>query len=217
MDKKKNIYNYILFDWDGGLANTLSLWLDAHKKAFKESNLNPTDREIIKEVFGTWTGARKLGITDLEKFNQSLSKNFNTVRDKTNLHDGVRETLLELKKRGKKLAIVSTSKKQDVIIPILKREKLENLFEAILGKEEVKEYKPNPEIVCKALELLNGKKEEAIIIGDSSKDVGAGKNAGIATGVFYPKENEYFYTFEEIKNWKSDYIFTEFKEILTTI
>src|SRR3989344_9574031 len=87
MDKKKNIYNYILFDWDGGLANTLSLWLDAHKKAFKESNLNPTDREIIKEEFGTWTGAKKLGITDLEKFNQSLSKNFNTVRDKTNLHD----------------------------------------------------------------------------------------------------------------------------------
>ena len=215
MDKKRNTYNYILFDWDGGLANTLDLWLRSYRKTFKELAFTPTDREIIKEVFGTWTGAKKLRVNNLKKFNEKLQENFNSIRDKTKLHDGVKETLLDLKEKGKKLAIVSTSKKQDVVIPILKREKLENLFDVILGKEDVKEYKPSPEIIYKALELMNGKKEVAIIIGDSGKDVNAGKNAGIATGVFYPKENEYFYTLEEIKSWQPDYMFRDFKQLLT--
>lgn len=54
-----------------------------------------------------------------------------------------------------------------------------DVFWIILERENVTERKPNPEIYLKAVEELNMKKEDILVIEDSEVGVEAAKNAGL--------------------------------------
>jgi pyrophosphatase PpaX len=201
-------YNYILFDWDGCLAKTLDLWLAAYKATFAEYDIFPEDKAICYEVFGDWDGPRKFGITDIdaftEKMKQKVGKEYTTVP----LADGVKELLNELKKTEKKLALLTTSKKE-LVYPALQYHELSNFFEVVLTAEDVIHHKPDPEIVEKAIKKLHGTKDQSIIIGDSRSDLGAAKNAGIDSILFYPKHNHLFYDLSVLNQYQPTYTVTE--------
>ena len=52
-------------------------------------------------------------------------------------------------------------------------------MDVVIGLDDVKVTKPDPEGIVKAMELLGVKK--AVYIGDNITDIQAGKNAGIKT------------------------------------
>ena len=63
---------------------------------------------------------------------------------------------------------------------------LSSLISYILGADDVKEGKPNPEPVNKILGIFRFKAEETLVVGDTTFDVQMGKNAGTMTcGVTY--------------------------------
>jgi phosphoglycolate phosphatase len=91
---------------------------------------------------------------------------------------GVRETLERLGNYRK--AVVSNKRER------LSRRLLEGLglaphFDAILGSDSVEEKKPSPRPILKVLESFSLLPHEAVIVGDSSYDIDAGKAAGIRT------------------------------------
>jgi len=92
------------------------------------------------------------------------------------------EALKELRRLGLKLAAVSNAS-QDNTELVLKAFGLDEYFDVILGKDYgyLDGVKPNPYLIKKALKALNLRPEEVLIVGDSSNDVLAGKNAGIKT------------------------------------
>ena len=94
---------------------------------------------------------------------------------------------------------------------------IEPLFDCFLGKEDFTHEKPAPEILYKAMDTLHAVQGETLIVGDSYKDVGAGKNAGITTVIFYPKDNELFYSPETVSSLGAGYIINNFKDLLTII
>jgi phosphoglycolate phosphatase-like HAD superfamily hydrolase len=67
------------------------------------------------------------------------------------------------------------------------------------------------------LEILSIPKEEAIMVGDSSKDIEMGKNAGIATVLYFPDKNRSFYEERWLANYSPDYTIRDFRDLLELI
>ncbi|MFH1780188.1 MAG: HAD-IA family hydrolase [Candidatus Micrarchaeota archaeon] len=92
----------------------------------------------------------------------------------------VRETLDYLKSKGFKIGIV-TGRHRASTTQLLSNFELDSYFDAIVTSEEVKNYKPHPDHVTKALELLEAEASKSFMVGDADVDVIAGKTAGVKT------------------------------------
>lgn len=210
------MYNFLLIDWDGCLAASLQNALGVYRDVFSHYNLHPTDAEIVGKAFGDWNPSQKFPIPNNQEFIDKVVAGITKRMAHVKLYDGVKETLEELRALNKKIAIVTTSKRETVL-PALKNLHIEPLFDCFLGKEDFTHEKPAPEILYKAMDTLHAVQGETLIVGDSYKDVGAGKNAGITTVIFYPKDNELFYSPETVSSLGADYIINNFKDLLTII
>lgn len=208
----KSTYNYLLFDWDGCLSNSLPIWLSEYKRVFAKYHVFPSDAEIAEKAFGDWQGPLHFGITDYKTCLDEVLTGANNRMRQVPLHNGVKDVLLKLKKQKKVMSVV-TSSLYDIVYPAIKYHQLENIFDAILTKKDFTKEKPDPEIIYKAMEKLHAVKKETIIIGDSEKDILAGKNAGITTVVFYPPENELFYKRKTLEALQPDYLLNRFEEL----
>jgi len=67
-----------------------------------------------------------------------------------------------------------------------------NRFSIVLGGDSVKNRKPDPEALVKAMETCHANTSQTAMVGDSGVDIAAGKAAGVMTcgvlGGFRPKE-----------------------------
>jgi phosphatidylglycerol:prolipoprotein diacylglycerol transferase len=88
------------------------------------------------------------------------------------------ELLQALKAQGYTMAIVS-SKKKDTVELGLKLTSLNDYFETVIGYEEVKKYKPDPEGLLTACKALGKSHDDAIYVGDTDTDMMAAHNAGM--------------------------------------
>lgn len=124
--------------------------------------------------------------------------------------------LEELKNRGVKMALHTTSNR-NLLYPAINNLDFEKYFEIILTKDDVKNPKPDPEVIEKELEYLGAKKEYCLIVGDSDKDIITGKNAGVDTCLFYPKVNEKFYRKEFLEKDNPTFIIYDLSELLKIV
>ena len=88
------------------------------------------------------------------------------------------EFIKELKKRGVKLAVV-TSDTYEHTLKTLKILGLENEFECVIGKDSCKEEKRSGKPALLALEKLGETIDNTIVIGDALMDFEMGKNANL--------------------------------------
>ena len=97
---------------------------------------------------------------------------------------------------------------------IKEKANIDEMFEIILSKEDVKDKKPSPEVHNKIMQVLNVSPSECLIIEDSLIGVQAAKNAGIEVAVIYDKYSDC--DREEI-NKIVQYQFKDFDEMLNYI
>jgi pyrophosphatase PpaX len=206
-------YDYIFFDYDGCLAKTLDVILEIYRELFVEFGLPKTDKELIS-IWGDWRGPLKLGIseTDLPVWIEKYKAAVNTRAPQAPLYPHVREMLQTLKAQGKHLALLSSSESSS-IEPVLDQNGLREFFTVFLFANDVSKHKPDPEIIYKALELIGGDADKAIMIGDSKSDLGAAKNAGIDSILYYPEHNQQFYTKESLLQFEPTYVVDDFQQV----
>jgi len=77
-----------------------------------------------------------------------------------------------------KLAIFSLNTRK-AIIKSLKLAKIYNRFDYIIGREDLRKWKPNPDGLIKIKEYFGVANKDMIYFGDLQKDLQTGKNAGI--------------------------------------
>lgn len=213
----KQSYDFILFDWDGCLAKTLDVILDIYRSVFLEFGLERTDEELIS-IWGDWRGPLKIGISESElplwvaKYKKALNEKTPFV----DLYDGALPMLQNLHANGKHLALLSSSS-QLAVEPAVNRTGVRPFFDILLFAEDVTNHKPDPEVVEKAMSILGATKEKTIIVGDSKSDLGAAKNAGIDSLLYYPKNNEKFYTRESLIKYDPSYVVSDFNQIAPII
>lgn len=115
--------------------------------------------------------------------------------------DEVRDTLRELRKRGYKLAIGSSSKNAKFI---LGRVDLTSYFDAISDGTNIVRSKPDPEVFIKASEFLGLEPGECAVVEDAFAGIDAAKDGGM-TGVAIG---------DAVKYERADYRLNTFSDLL---
>ncbi|MFF3125031.1 HAD-IA family hydrolase [Streptomyces sp. NPDC057908] len=95
------------------------------------------------------------------------------------LFDGVPEMLHTLRERGLRLA-VATGKSGPRARSLLSQLGVLELFDHVIGSDEIARPKPAPDIVLHALELLGAEPDSAVMVGDAVTDIESAHGAGVA-------------------------------------
>ncbi|SEM64294.1 pyrophosphatase PpaX [Mesobacillus persicus] len=207
-----NNIDTVLFDLDGTLIDTNELIVSSYLHTlehyfpgrFQREDVLPFMGPSLHEVFGNLDSTKvDEMIRTYRKYNISNHDSFVTE------FEGVTETIKALHDSGFKLAIVTT-KIADVAMMGLRLTGLDRYFNIMIALDDVKNAKPDPEPIYKALDLLGSQPESAMMVGDNHHDVLAGKNAGTKTaGVAWSlKGKEHLATFEP------DYMLDEMTDLL---
>lgn len=187
-------YEAYLFDWDGTLAQTFEIWFKALRIAYEAYDIHLTDREIA-HGFGDYSHCIKMGVPAAEKnnFNELVFKAAHADNVLTPpLYSGAVEMLNRLKSQHKKLALITSCERQTIDI-VLSHHELVDLFDLVISVNDVKVHKPDPEGILFTIEKFGVDPADAVMIGDSDKDLGAAKNAKIDSILFYPESHELVY------------------------
>jgi pyrophosphatase PpaX len=175
----------VLFDLDGTLIDSIRLIVDGMHHAFEGfDGPRPTEAEWMLGI-GTplWIQLKTYGRNEAEV--EMLRGKYRTFQldhhdEYIKAYPGVVETLAVLETRGLAMALV-TSKLEQLARRNIAYTGIAKHFPLVVGVESTEKHKPDPEPVRYALEKLGVSAEEAVFVGDSPHDVGAGNAAGVAT------------------------------------
>lgn len=191
---KENKYDTVLFDLDGTLLNTRELINRSFVHTFEHFRPDHvlTDEELdsffgpsLRQTFSRYS-------TDEQEIQQMIQyyREFNVAShdEMVTAFPGAKSLIRTLARKGYKLGVVS-SKKTDLVEHGLEIFGMRDKIKVIIGEEDVKNPKPDPEGILEAMRILDSKK--ALYVGDGVGDIEAGKNAGIDTiGVLYSDRKE---------------------------
>ena len=182
----------VILDFDGTLGDTTALIVRTTQAAIKELGLPARSDEQCASMIGL----RLVEIppvlfpeceVDCDLYAQTYRRYFNEFNTSgaVILYPNVIETLEALKAKGMTLTIAS-SRSNATLIRYVEDLGLSSVISYVVGANDVKQGKPDPEAVNKILAEFDFKAEEAIVVGDTVFDVQMGINAGTRTcGVTY--------------------------------
>ena len=207
----------VILDFDGTLADTTGVILNAMQATIKELGLPVRTDEECKAMIGlrlTEVPSVLFPECDLEGelYAQTYRKMFNifNTEGSVTLYPNVIETLTELKEKGIILTIASS--RNNVTLKVyLENLGLEKIVDYVLGGDDVKNGKPNPEAVNMTLDKFGIAPQEALVVGDTVFDVRMGLNAGTrACGVTFGNG-----TVESMA--EADWIIDDFAQLLDIV
>lgn len=209
---KKEV-SLVMFDLDGTLANTGQDLANAVNHFRSCFGLEPVENQRVFVHVGH--GSEFLIRNCLpDQYHQRLEEAkeifmnyyYNHLLDTTVLYPHVEDILNYFRK--KKRAVVS-NKLYRFTVAVLKGLGIESCFDAVLGGDSGFQKKPDPDILNKVLGTFGVKPEMALIIGDGSADIEAGKRAGVHTcGVTYGLGLK-----EELIEAKPDFLIYNLKQV----
>lgn len=168
----------IIFDLDGTLLYTVEDILDALNKVLVNYGYSTlTEKQVLLNLgYGSKELVRRSSKCTDEKIFEKMYADYVALQEdckneKTRLYDGLDEVLIELKKLGYKMAIVSN--KPDSITQVVYEQLLKKYnFDFVTGnRPELFNPKPDKTCVEYCLNTLNISKEDAVYVGDSEVDV----------------------------------------------
>lgn len=177
----------VIFDMDGVLVDSEPVHHIAYIQHFEELNINVDD-----DLYQSFIGSSTKNIYTRIKENFALSHSvptlisrkrelFNTAFEQSKnlaLIDGVLDLIKELHQNNIQLIVASSSSYAN-INAVFNKFGLQPYFSHKVSGEDFPESKPNPAIFNKAVELSQHKKEECIVIEDSTNGIIAANKAGV--------------------------------------
>jgi HAD superfamily hydrolase (TIGR01509 family) len=173
----------VLFDMDGVLSNSEPHHVKAFKIFFKKKGI-PLSKADVKDIFGQFDDdiirdlCKKKGVKcDVEKWYWEKRKIVVSLLKKMpipSFPDAI--NLVKRVSRKYKVGIGTSSSREEINV-VLKKLGVRKYFNRILGREDVKHHKPNPELYLKLAKELNAKPSECVVIEDSVAGVAAAKRA----------------------------------------
>jgi len=211
-------YSNIIFDFDGTITDSrqdiagAQLWVlqQLGVSTYKPEDLFPHIGKSLEETFSSLLPhTMHHRIPDAARMYSEYypPRSLETTR----LFPGVRETLEELHLRGKRLAVAST-KKGTGIRRATDRFGITGFFSQLQGTEDMP-YKPDPAIINKILADQDWQPGDTLMVGDTDKDILAGKNAGVGTcAVTYGSLSEV-----ELERYHPDFMIAHFPALLSIV
>ena len=197
----KKFENFI-FDFDGTMVNSNKYHSFAFRKALdcKKKSIE-FDYENIKGLT-TRKAFKKIGIKNkIEEFIKLKKLIFRSLINKIKLYKNCKETIISLKKKNKKIFIVSGSSQKNINF-ILRKNKIKT--DGIIHAGSTKFSKPHIMPYKTCLKKFKLKKNKSVAVEDSLSGLISAKKNGLATIGINNKK---------IKD-KSDLFFLNFSEFL---
>ena len=205
----------VIFDLDNTLLDFMKMKEYAVKAAIAgmiEAGLDIDPDESYETIIGIY---EEEGWENQQVFNDFLNKTIGEVNNKylaagivayrrareanLLLYPNVNHTLVELIKRGVKLAVVSDAPSREAWMRIYYLN-LHHHFDVVLTFDDTNVRKPSPIPFEMALSQLNIDAEEALMVGDwPERDVVGAKKLGIRT--IFARYGDTFGTVDSGANW----------------
>lgn len=209
----------IFFDLDGTLVNTLPLYIESYDKALKEHGFVFSDKKIVGTCFGKTEEniCKNLDIPNkTTEFTKTYFAGVENHFNKAKLFEGTLEFLDLCVERQIKLAVISFAYRW-YVDKMIKKHSLSKYFPIVIGYEDVKKPKPDPEAVFLACNKLEISPEDTMTVGDSKSDILMGKQANSKTVLFRPSNYNLFYDLETIKKANPDKIIQNLQQLKRSV
>jgi len=194
------MFEAVIFDWDGTLADTRQVVVSSFQKALSEVHCEISDEFIERRIgIGSAETFREILRSSKMSFDETLIKrlvekkiqNEIEMSSDVKLFDGSLDLLEHL--QGKVKLGLASMNDRDVINNLLKMTNTQRFFDTTLTADDVAEPKPNPEIFLKCALKLGAIPERCIVVEDSIFGVKAAKTAkmgciAVLIGVYSRKE-----------------------------
>ena len=179
----------IIFDMDGVLIDAMPFHAEAMKIAIKEETNYEIDKKIVyqlegmpsnnlvKEIFKKYNINKELDQELIEKISERKKQLFKEIED-THLIEGVPDLIKMLNECKCLIAIVTGAAKKEIELTIDKMIGLKN-FDVVVSGEDVEAGKPNSDPFVVALQKMNIKSSECIVVENAPLGVEAANKAGI--------------------------------------
>ncbi|OHE30946.1 MAG: hypothetical protein A2084_00775 [Tenericutes bacterium GWC2_39_45] len=173
----------IIFDMDGTILNTIDDITDSVNYALASMEYPLQTVHQVKMAVGS--GAiqlieRVLPALSSKELVMKVFKIYQAHYDqnnsnKTGPYEGIMLLLNQLRTQGFKLSVVSN--KYDHLVQELNEKIFNKYFDVSIGEIKGIPIKPAPDMIDKALKLLDLKKDEVLFVGDSEIDMLTATNA----------------------------------------
>lgn len=177
----------VIFDMDGVLINSMKYHISSWKEAFKSFGLKTTNREL--SLFEGMSFRETIKIisknNNVELSQEDIDTIYSTKKEILNktlefdLFDEITKILEFLRSKNVKLGVVTGSNKEFAHSIIDKYFK--DVFDIVITSDDVDtgKGKPHPEPYLKAIDELNLKTNEAIVIENAPLGIKSAKTAGL--------------------------------------
>jgi phosphoglycolate phosphatase len=203
-------FDLIVWDWDGTLADSTGMITNAIVKAAEQVGLPAITPQAASNIIGL--GLREsiealYGDIPAEKAQALATQytvNYYAGESEIPLFSGAADTIVELSKRGFKLA-VATGKGRRGLNMALEHCGLGNYFHGTRTVDECFS-KPHPQMLDELMDHLVALPERTLMIGDTSYDLQMAQNAGVSSvGVTYGAQSseqwEHFNPIQKFDNF----------------
>lgn len=174
-----------LFDLDGTLIDTVDLHADAFVRAFAElgrwvpcavvrDRIGKGGDRLVAELAPDLTRSESEAVRERQG---ELVRNMARERG-VRVHDGARELIDAVRRRGLRTAVATASRQED-LEAMLEAAGLSLAVDTIVSAAQVERSKPAPDAVHAALDALGVAPGRCLLLGDTAWDVETGRRAGV--------------------------------------
>ena len=168
----------IIFDFDGTLADTIDILLSITNRLSAEYGFKSATKEELAQLsnLNSWQILQYSGIS-IFKFPlliRRLKAELHSEVPHIQLFPGIKEVLLELKKRGFQLGIITSNSRENVL-GALEKNGLQDTFTFIYSGSTFGKHK----VINKWLRIENIHTEKVVYVGDEIRDIDAARRTGI--------------------------------------
>jgi HAD superfamily hydrolase (TIGR01509 family) len=180
----------IIFDMDGVLIDSMPFHAEAMRIAIKEETNHDIDKkiiyllegmpgaELVKEIFKREKIEKSIDDSLAERISKRKKEIFKEIQNSKSI-EGARELVNDLRSCSCLKAVVSGSSKQEIEVILDKNIGSKNFDMIITGDELGGEGKPDPKPFQTALQKMNLKPSEAIVVENSPLGIEAAKQASL--------------------------------------
>jgi phosphoglycolate phosphatase len=208
-------FDLIVWDWDGTLADSTGMITKAVVDAAEQVGLPKLDPAAARNIIGL--GLKEsihalfgdIPADKAQQLAQQYTANYYAGESEIPLFDGAKETIIELNRRGFKLA-VATGKGRRGLNLALKHCGLTPYFHETRTVDECFS-KPHPQMLDELMDILVTRPERTLMIGDTSYDLQMAQNAGVpAAAVTFGAQSR-----DKLLSYNPVQMFDEFKDLST--
>lgn len=212
--KAMKIYETYIFDLDGTITDTMTVWLGILRDALIHFNFTPPYDKELAWYSHDWKQLRKIGFPEdkFDAFAEFIYGLANTRLPEADFHSGAYEMLERLKNNDRKIGIFS-SMDRAMFEPAMQGRNLYPLTDSAIAGDDLPNRKPKPDGILKMLKDLKVRSETAVYIGDKDTDIETARNAGIDSILYFPVSHSIVYDLSDLKKHKPTYVITDWREL----